>query len=100
MPPPNFRAMSTLGDVLLLRDASLGRWAVIHLGGDTSRDNRLFILQNAASTYDDYVDFLTTYLSLVHVITPDDLVGTNNMIMEKVNNIYIDHFLNFKFVLL
>ena len=42
MPPPNFRAMSTLGDVLLgdvllLRDASLGRWAMIHLGGGTSR---------------------------------------------------------------
>ena len=34
------------------------------------------MLQNAAFTYDDYVDFLTTYLSLVHVITPDDLVGT------------------------
>jgi len=33
-------------------------------------------MQNAASTYGDYVDFLTTYLSLVHVITPDDLVGT------------------------
>ena len=42
-----------------------------HLG-----DNRLFILQNAASAYGDYVDFLTTYLSLVHVIPPDDLVGT------------------------
>jgi len=43
VPPPNFRAMSyfgamsTLGDVLLLRDASLGRWVMIHLGGDTSR---------------------------------------------------------------
>ena len=45
--------------------------AVTHLG-----DNRLFMLQNAAFTYDGYVDFLTTYLSLVHVITPDDLVGT------------------------
>ena len=45
--------------------------AVTHLG-----DNRLFTLQNAAFTFDDYVDFLTTYLSLVHVITPDDLVGT------------------------
>jgi len=57
--------------MLLLGD---GRWsilAVTHLG-----DNRLFILHNAASTYGDYVDFLTTYLSLVHVITPDDLVGT------------------------
>jgi len=47
---------------------------VTHLG-----DNRLFILQNAASTYGDYVDFLTTYLSLVHVIIPDDLVGTGSM---------------------
>jgi len=57
--------MSYLGD---------GRWsilAVTHLG-----DNCLFMLQNAAFTYNDYVDFLTTYLSLVHVITPDDLVGT------------------------
>jgi len=34
------------------------------------------MLQNAAFTYDDYVDFLTTYLSLVHIITPNDLVGT------------------------
>ena len=33
-------------------------------------------MQNAASTKGNYVDFLTTYLSLVHVITPDDLVGT------------------------
>jgi len=45
--------------------------AATHLG-----DNQLFILQDDASTYGDYVDFLTTYLSLVHVITPDDLVGT------------------------
>ena len=44
---------------------------VTHLG-----DNRLFILKNAAFTYGDYVDFLTTYLSFVHVIIPDDLVGT------------------------
>jgi len=36
-------------------------------------------MQNAASTYGDYVGFLTTYLSLVHVITPDDLVGTTDM---------------------
>ena len=43
-------------------------------------DNRLFILQNAAFTYGDYVDFLTTYLSLVHVITPDDLVGTDALL--------------------
>ena len=67
-------ASSRLGDVLLRRCPSLGRWlilAVTHLG-----DNRLCILQNAASTYGDYVDFLTTYLSLVHIITPDDLVGT------------------------
>jgi len=57
--------------------------AVVHLG-----DDRLFILQNAASTYGDYVDFLTTYLSLVHVITPDDLVGTKinwiNIIKEHM----------------
>ena len=33
-------------------------------------------MQNSASKYDDYVEFLTTYLSLIHVITPDDLVGT------------------------
>ena len=33
-------------------------------------------MKNVASTYGDYVDFLTTYLSLVHVITLDDLVGT------------------------
>ena len=33
-------------------------------------------MQNAASTKGNYVDFLTTYLSLVHVITLDDLVGT------------------------
>jgi len=41
------------------------------------------MLQNAAFTYDDYVDFLTTYLSLVHVITPDDLVGTKGFVMKE-----------------
>jgi len=53
-------------------------------------DNRLFILQNAAFTYGDYVDFWTTYLSLVHVITPDDLVGTvTNGVYDKCNMKYI-----------
>jgi len=67
----SYSATSYFCVMLLLGE---GRWsilAVTHLG-----DNRLFILQNAASTYGDYVDFLTIYLSLVHVITPDDLVGT------------------------
>jgi len=41
--------------------------------------NQLCILQNAASTYNDYVDFWTTYFSFVHDITPDDLVGTVNI---------------------
>jgi len=32
--------------------------------------------QNAISINGDYVAFLTAHLSLVHVITPDDLIGT------------------------
>jgi len=37
---------------------------------------RLCTAQNATSINGDYVDFLTTHISLVHVITPDDLIGT------------------------
>jgi len=33
--------------------------------------------QNATSINGDYVAFLTTHLSLVHVITLDDLIGTD-----------------------
>jgi len=32
--------------------------------------------QKATSIKGDYVAFLITHLSLVHVITPDDLIGT------------------------
>ena len=37
---------------------------------------RLCTPQYATSINGDCVDFLTTHLSLVHVITPDDLIGT------------------------
>ena len=66
-----FSATSYFCAMLLLGD---GRWSILEV--TPLGDNRLFILQNAASTYDDYVDFLTTYLSLIHVITPNNLVGT------------------------
>jgi len=46
-------------------------------------------MQNATPTYDDYVDFLTTYLSLVHVITPDDLVGTKGDVYTR-NGVWWD----------
>jgi len=39
---------------------------------------RLSTPQNATSMNGDCVDFLTTHLSLVHVITPDDLIGTTS----------------------
>ena len=40
--------------------------------------------------YGDYVDFLTTYLSLVHVITPDDLDGTgrNCGLLAEIFGVY------------
>ena len=90
----------TLGRCLTLRDASLGRWAMIHLGGDTSRrepiiyteERRFYIrrLRWLCWLYGDYIDFLTTYLSLVHVITPDDLDGTKkNRIIIIIIIIYI-----------
>jgi len=68
--------MSYLGDVRL-GDIRLGD--VFLSDSDTSRRYPIMHMQNAASTYGDYVDFLTTYLSLVHVITPDDSVGTKNI---------------------
>jgi len=40
---------------------------------------RLCTPQNATSINGDCVDFFTTHLSLVHVITPDDLIGTDLM---------------------
>jgi len=71
------RAMSYLGDIRL-GDVRLGdvfSRIVTRIG-----ENRLRILQNAASTCGDYVDFLTTYPSLVHVIIPDDPAGTGRKV--------------------
>ena len=42
-------------------------------------DNRLCILQSATSINGDYFVFSTTRLSLVHVITLDDLIGTQEV---------------------
>jgi len=69
-------------------------------------DNRLCTLKNATSTNDDYVNFLTTHLSLVHVsrqarptysltvhvIKPDDLIGTCYKIQRnRFTKVYLSY---------
>ena len=69
-------ATSCLGDVFLLGDDSSWRW---HISAITVYS----VVEHAAFTHDDQVDFLTTYLSLVHVIISDDLVGTHQNYLDQ-----------------
>jgi len=76
-------AMPLLGDVrppdLPLSNTSMthkGRQPIMYAAERHFHKRRLCTPRNATSINGDYVDFLTTHLSVVHVITPDDLIGT------------------------